>query len=480
MAAESSKGIKQFKVPHVYAIIFALMVIFAVLTWIVPSGSYQRQEVNGREVTVAGTYEQSEKTYIDEETGDEVDLRQGVFDVLQAPTRGIQEAIEVVAFILIVGGSFQVITKTGAITSGMGRVVRRFKNKDILIIPIAMVLFALGGTSFGMAEETLPFFAIFMPIMMAMGFDSMTAFMVVFVGARTGYIASTINPFNVLIAQGILGIQGNPQLWLRMIAWVVLTAVAITWVVLYARRVKKNPESSITFEDDIAKKDEFAADESALDAEFTGRQKGVLAVFIAGMCLIIWGLVTQGWYMNEISAVFLAMGLLAGVIAGFSQDVIAQEFVAGIADFAFSAIVVGLARGILVIASDGMIIDTILNALATGLGGIPAVLFTTLLYAVENLLAILVPSSSGLAALTAPIFGPLTELMGLNPEAAVWALSMGSATMSLICPTSAILVAGLGVCKIKLGQWWKTVWKFFLVVSLINIVFVAISGLIAL
>lgn len=480
MAAESSKGIKQFKVPHVYAIIFALMVIFAVLTWIVPSGSYQRQEVNGREVTVAGTYEQSEKTYIDEETGDEVDLRQGVFDVLQAPTRGIQEAIEVVAFILIVGGSFQVITKTGAITSGMGRVVRRFKNKDILIIPIAMVLFALGGTSFGMAEETLPFFAIFMPIMMAMGFDSMTAFMVVFVGARTGYIASTINPFNVLIAQGILGIQGNPQLWLRMIAWVVLTAVAITWVVLYARRVKKNPELSITFEDDIAKKVEFAADESALDAEFTGRQKGVLAVFIAGMCLIIWGLVTQGWYMNEISAVFLAMGLLAGVIAGFSQDVIAQEFVAGIADFAFSAIVVGLARGILVIASDGMIIDTILNALATGLGGIPAVLFTTLLYAVENLLAILVPSSSGLAALTAPIFGPLTELMGLNPEAAVWALSMGSATMSLICPTSAILVAGLGVCKIKLGQWWKTVWKFFLVVSLINIVFVAISGLIAL
>ena len=480
MAAESSKGIKQFKVPHVYAIIFALMVIFAVLTWIVPSGSYQRQEVNGREVTVAGTYEQSEKTYIDEETGDEVDLRQGVFDVLQAPTRGIQEAIEVVAFILIVGGSFQVITKTDAITSGMGRVVRRFKNKDILIIPIAMVLFALGGTSFGMAEETLPFFAIFMPIMMAMGFDSMTAFMVVFVGARTGYIASTINPFNVLIAQGILGIQGNPQLWLRMIAWVVLTAVAITWVVLYARRVKKNPESSITFEDDIAKKVEFAADESALDAEFTGRQKGVLAVFIAGMCLIIWGLVTQGWYMNEISAVFLAMGLLAGVIAGFSQDVIAQEFVAGIADFAFSAIVVGLARGILVIASDGMIIDTILNALATGLGGIPAVLFTTLLYAVENLLAILVPSSSGLAALTAPIFGPLTELMGLNPEAAVWALSMGSATMSLICPTSAILVAGLGVCKIKLGQWWKTVWKFFLVVSLINIVFVAISGLIAL
>lgn len=474
---QEKKAKRPLRVPHVYTIIFALMVIVAALTWVVPSGSFERQDVGGRQVTVAGTYEPVEKSFIDEETGDEVELGQGVFDVLLAPTRGIQEAVDVVAFILIVGGSFQVITKTGAITGGMGRVVRRFKDRDILIIPIAMCLFALGGSTFGMAEETLPFFAIFMPIMMAMGFDSMTAFMIVFIGARIGYIGSTINPFNVLIAQGILGIQGNPQLWLRCVAWVVLTATAIAWVVMYARKVKRDPASSITYEDDKAKRVEFSAGEGALDAEFTGRQKGVLAVFIAGMVLIIWGLVTQGWYMDEISAIFLAMGLLSGIIAGFSQQEIAQEFVAGIADFAFSAIVVGLARGILVIATDGMIIDTILNALANGLAGIPSVLFTTLLYGVENVLAVLVPSSSGLAALTAPIFGPLTELMGLNPEAAVSALSMGGATMSLICPTSAILVAGLGVCKIQLGQWWKTAWKFFLVVTVINVVFVAISGM---
>ena len=477
---QEEKTKKPLRIPHVYTIIFSLMALFAVLTWIIPSGTFERQEVNGREVTVAGTYEAVEKAYVDEETGEQVELGQGVFDVFMAPTRGIQEAVEVVAFILIVGGSFQIITKTGAITSGMGRIVRRFKSRDILIIPIAMALFALGGSTFGMAEETLPFFAIFMPIMMAMGFDSMTAFMIVFVGARIGYIGSTINPFNVLIAQGILGIQGNPQLWLRVVAWVVLTGVAVAWVVLYARRVKKNPTSSITYEDDKAKRIEFSAGEGALDAEFTGRQKSVLTVFVIGLALIIWGLVTQGWYMNEISAIFLAMGIIAGIIAGFSQQEIAQEFVAGIADFAFSAIVVGLARGILVIATDGMIIDTILNALAAALGDIPAVMFTTLLYGVENLLTILVPSSSGLAALTAPIFGPLTELVGLNPEAAVTALSMGSAAMSLICPTSAILVAGLGVCKIQLGQWWKTVWKFFLVVTAINIVFVAISGMLPL
>ena len=359
---EKKRGIR---VPHVYTIILALMAIFAVMTWLVPSGSFERQEVNGREVTVAGTYEPIDKVYTDED-GNEVDLRQGVFDVLEAPAVGIQQAVEVVAFILIVGGSFQVITATGAITSGVARVVKKFKSKDVLIIPILMILFALGGSTFGMAEETLPFFAILMPIMMAMGFDSITAFMTVFVGARIGYIASTVNPFNVLIAQGILGIQGNPQLWLRMIALVVLTTIGVAWVMVYALKVKKNPESSLAYHDDIKKREEFGADGNLLESEFTGRQKAVMAIFVLGLVAIIWGLVTQGWYMNEISAIFLAMALLAGVVSGMNEKEIAGEFVKGIADFAFSAIVVGLARGILVIANDGMIIDTILNTLCNG------------------------------------------------------------------------------------------------------------------
>lgn len=464
------------RIPHVYTIIFILMVLTAALTWIVPSGSFERQELNGREVTVAGTYESVEKVYADED-GAEVDLKQDLFDVLEAPAVGIQQAVEVVAFILIVGGSFQVITATGAITSGVARIVKKFKSKDILIIPILMAVFALGGSTFGMAEETLPFFAILLPIVMAMGYDSITAFMIVFVGARIGYIASTVNPFNVLIAQGILNIQGNPQLWLRVVALVVLTAIAIAWVVLYARRVKKNPESSIAYADDIEKRKEHASNDELLEADFTGRQKAVIIVFVLGIVAIVWGLVTQGWYMNEISAVFMAMALLSGIVSGMSEKEIATEFVKGLGDFVFSAVVVGLARGILVIANDGLIIDTVLNALATGLAGIPPVLFTSILYVVDNLLSILVPSSSGIAALTIPIFGPLVELMGLNPEAAVTGLSMGSAAMSLISPTSAMLVAGLGVCKISLGQWWRVSWKFFLVVSAVCLVFTAVSGL---
>ena len=375
MASTSeAAGGKKFKlrVPHVYTIIFALMAVMAILTWVIPSGTFERAEVNGREVTVAGTYTTTDKTYVDEETGDTVDLRQGVTDVLEAPALGIEAAVEVIAFILVVGGSFQIITKTGAITAGMSRVVRRLKDKDIILIPIAMALFALGGTTIGMAEETLPFYAILLPIMFAMGLDSMTAFMVVFLGARLGYIASTVNPFSVLIAQGIIGITGNPQLWLRAIAWVVLLGVGIVFVVAYARSVKANPESSITYADDVEKRLEFNADGNALDAEFGARQKGVLVVFALGMALIVWGLITQGWYMVEISAVFLAMGILSGVVSGMGQKEIADEFVRGLADFAFSAVVVGFARGILVIAQNGMVIDTILNALATSLAGMPS------------------------------------------------------------------------------------------------------------
>lgn len=466
---------RTLQVPHTYTIIFVLMILVAVLTWIVPSGAFDTTEVGGREVTVSGTYQEIDKVIVDEETGEQTDLRQGVDAVLQAPLQGIEAAVEVVAFIFIVGGAFQIITATGAIDAGMRRVVKRFKSKDILVIPIAMLLFALGGSTFGMAEETLPFFAIFVPIMISMGFNSLAAFMIVFIGAKAGYIASTVNPFSVLIAQGIVGITGNPQLWLRAIMFVVIVGLSIAWVMLYARKVRKNPKLSLTYEADKAKREKLGT--VADDAPFTTAQKLVLGVFLAGMLLIVWGLVTQGWYMGELSAVFLAMGLISGLIARFSQQRIASEFVIGLKDFAFSAIVVGLARGVLVIADNGMIIDTILNGLATGLAGVPSAVYTTILYGVVNLLTILVPSSSSLAALTMPIFGPLTELMALNPEGAVTALCLGEPMMTIICPTSAILIAGLAVCKISLEQWWKTCWKFWLVLSAVCIGFTAVSAM---
>lgn len=473
--ALAQKKKKGFEVPHVYTICFALMVLFAILTWIVPSGSFERVEMETaagtRSVAVAGTY-----TPVDKVTEDG-DLRQGIFSLLMAPTQGIQQASDVVAFVLLIGGAFAIITKTNAINAGMAALIKILKEKDALIIPVAMILFGIGGTTFGMSEEALPFYAIFIPMMMAMGYDSMTAFMICFMGPNAGYIASTINPFNVLIAQGIIGVEGNPQLWLRAITWVIVMALTIIWVMRYARKVKANPTFSITHQDDFAKRVEFSVTDDALDIHFTGRQKAVLVVFACGMGLIVWGLITQGWYMDEISAVFVGMGLLAGIVGGLTEHEMAEEFVKGMSDFAYAAVVIGLARSILVIAENGMIIDTILNFLANLLAGVPAPIYTTMLYIVYALLTFLVPSSSGMAALTMPIVGPLTELMGVNPEGAVTAMCISNQIVNCISPTAGMTIAGLGVSKISLEQWWKTSWKFILLLMVVGIVITAISGM---
>ena len=467
---------KKFELPHVYTIAFLLIIVFAVLTWIIPSGQFERTTIETaagtRDVAVAGTYAEVPK--ID---ADGNDLRQGLGAILMAPTRGIQAASDVVAFVLLIGGTFAIITKTNAINAGMSRVIRRLKNKDILIIPIVMILLSIGGTSFGMSEEALPFYAIFMPIMMGLGYDSMTAFLICFMGPQLGYCASTVNPFNVLIAQGIAGIQGNPQLWFRAIQWVIFTVLGIVWVMMYARRVKKNPLSSITYHDDLAKREEYAVNDKDTDVPFTLRQKLVLVVFAVGMGTIVWGLITKGWYMDEISMVFLAIGLLSGIIGGLKEKEMAESFVKGMEDFAYAAVIIGIARGILVVAEGGMIIDTILNTLATMLAGVPTAVFTSMMYVVQSLLTILIPSSSGLAALTIPVMAPLTELMGANPEASVTCLQYANQIMNTVSPTAGMTVAGLAVCKISFPQWCKTCWKFVLLLTVLGLVFTAISGM---
>lgn len=473
---DTTKKKKKFELPHVYTIAFLLIVIFGILTWVIPSGQFERTVIDTaageREVAVAGTYQQVDK--VDAEGND---LRQGIMEILMAPTRGIQAAADVVAFVLLIGGTFAIITKTNALNAGMNRLIKLLHGKDILIIPIVMVLFSVGGTTFGMSEEALPFYAIFMCVFLSLGYDSMTAFMVCFMGPQVGYCASTVNPFNVLIAQGIAGIHGNPQLGFRFLQWAIFTALGIAWVMMYANKVKKNPEISITYKDDFEKKKEFLAEGADVDDSFSLRQKLVLLTFAVGMGIIVFGLVKYGWYMDEISMVFLGMGLLAGIVGGLSEKEMANEFVEGMKDFAYAAVIIGIARGILVVAEGGMIIDTILNAMAGMLAGAPTAVFTTMMYIVQSLLTILVPSSSGLAALTIPVMAPLTDLMGVNPEASVTCLQYANQIMNTVSPTAGMTVAGLAVCKISFPQWWKTSWKFVLIMTVLGIAFTAISGM---
>lgn len=464
---------KRIHMPHACTLIFMLIVIVAIMTWIIPSGEFQRQMVETstgeRSVVVAGTYERVSKVL-----EDGVNLRQGIAAVLTAPARGIQSAIEVIAFVFIIGGVFQVMAKTNALNMGIRKVVKRLGNKEVMIIPILMLLFGLGGTTFGMSDELVPFYLLIMPVMFSMKYDSMTTFMTVCLSASIGYAASTINPFNVLVAQGIAGIQGNPQLIFRMIQWFIMMAIIIAFVTIRAMKIRKNPESSIVYEEDIEKRKEMHIQDN--DAEMTGRQKSVIAVFILGMILVVYGLVKFGWYMNELSMCFLGMGLLIGIFGGLKEKEIAEEFINGVKDISFAAMVIGLCSGIMVVASDGMIIDTVLNALSNILEGTSNTFFIVVMYIVQSLLTFLVPSSSGLSALTMPIMSSLCDLQGANPEGAVTVLQYANQLTNIMSPVAGTTVAGLAVCKISFGKWWKTIWKVFLLLTVVAIVFCVISA----
>ena len=468
---------KKFKIhmPHVITLIFFLIIVVAILTWILPSGEFERTimetSTGEREVAVAGTYHTVAKI-----TEDGTSLRQGIAEVLMAPGKGIQSMVEVLAFVFIIGGVFQIMAKTNALNMGIQKVVRKLGSKDVLIIPILMALFGLGGSTFGMSDELVPFYLLIMPIMFAMGYDSMTTFMTVCLSATVGYAASTVNPFCVLVAQGIAGIQGNPQLVFRMIQWVIMMAVIIAFVTWRAMKIKKNPENSITFQDDLQKRKEMGGEDVDFNQNMTLRQKLVLATFVIGMGIVVFGLVNFGWYMNELSMCFLGMGILMGIFGGLTETEIAEEFITGVKDIAFAAMVIGFCSGIMVVAQDGKIIDTILNTLSNLVANSNNVVFAAVLYVVQSLLTLFVPSSSGLAALSIPILAPLCDLHGVNPEAAVTALQYGNQLTNLLSPVAGTTVAGLAVCRISFAQWWKTIWKVWIILAVLAIAFCTISA----
>ena len=429
--------------PHCYALIFFIIILVALLTWCIPSGSFDYHSVTlpggeTKTLVIPGSYHLLDKV------SSEGDLRQGIAAVLAAPMEGIIKAADVVAFVLIVGGAFGIILRTGAIERGLVALAERLAGKGILVIPIAMTLFSLGGATFGMSEEVIPLYAIFISLMFALGYDSMTAILILFLGTQIGYVGAMTNPFSVLIAQGVAGIQGNPQLWLRAIAWLVFTLLAIAYTMWYAHRVKRTPQKSPVYENDCRNREQFLSIQDT-SVHFSIADRVIIIAFVLALAVISWGLITRGWYMVEIGSVF-------------------------------AAVVIGLARGILVVAENGRIIDTLLFGLSEMLEGLPQYAFTTLMLLGHNVITFFVPSSSGEAALTMPVLAPLGDLVGINKEAMVMAYQFGNGLTNLVSPTGGVLLAGLSIARIGFGQWLKAIAPLFPVLWIVSAAFAAISA----
>ena len=433
----------KWAVPHGYALIFFIIILVALLTWCIPSGSFDYHSVTlpggeTKTLVIPGSYHLLDKV------SSEGDLRQGIAAVLAAPMEGIIKAADVVAFVLIVGGAFGIILRTGAIERGLVALAERLAGKGILVIPIAMTLFSLGGATFGMSEEVIPLYAIFISLMFALGYDSMTAILILFLGTQIGYVGAMTNPFSVLIAQGVAGIQGNPQLWLRAIAWLVFTLLAIAYTMWYAHRVKRTPQKSPVYENDCRNREQFLSIQDT-SVHFSIADRVIIIAFVLALAVISWGLITRGWYMVEIGSVF-------------------------------AAVVIGLARGILVVAENGRIIDTLLFGLSEMLEGLPQYAFTTLMLLGHNVITFFVPSSSGEAALTMPVLAPLGDLVGINKEAMVMAYQFGNGLTNLVSPTGGVLLAGLSIARIGFGQWLKAIAPLFPVLWIVSAAFAAISA----
>jgi len=459
------------KVPDVFVIVFSLIVLAAVLTWILPGGSYERTEVEVggtlREVVLPGTFET--------EPADPQ-----VLEIFTAPINGFLRSgiTDIVVFIFLVGGSFYILNATGAITAGIGRLVEALKGREILVIPVVMTVFSLFGAAFGMCEEAIPFALIFVPMAIALGYDSLVGVSLTFLAAGVGFAGAFLNPFTLQIAQGLAGVPLVSGWQYRVLVWVVATALTIAWVMVYASRVKADPTRSIMYELDHARREEIAQSQEEI-GDLTARHVLVLLLLAAVIVLMIVGVVKWQWFIVEIAGLFFAMGVFAGIIAGMGPNQLAKSFLDGCRDIAGAALIVGFAGGILHILESGNIMDTILHGMASVTSQLPGVVSAWAMYGVQLVLNFFIPSGSTKAALTMPLMGPLADLSGITRQTAVLAYQFGDGFTNMIIPTSGVTVGTLALAKIPFEKWFR--WNLpmqvmFVAMSLIFLVWPVLTG----
>jgi len=445
----------------VQSLIFSLLILIAALTWIIPGGEYERTTLSGREVVVQNSFK-----YVDSNP-------QGFFDLFIAPLKGFVEAATIIGFILIVGGSFNVLAKTDAINSLINKLARAHRDSKTLrrlFVPVLILMFSIGGATFGMNEEIIPFVLIIVPICLALGYDSIVGVAIPLVGAHIGFASAFLNPFNVGIAQGIADVPLFSGIGYRVICWIISTTIAILFILYYLKRLKKNPEISPTFnEDNERRKTEHFDHIYNNSSHFSLKHKIVLLTFVLSLVMLVIGVIQFKWFIEEISAMFFIMGIAVGIIGGLKSDDMIKGFIDGAKDLVGTAIIVALARATLVISRDGHIIDTILYGLSPLIESSSAVFASQKMFVVQAVINFFVHSGSGQAALTMPIMAPLADLAQVSRQTAILAFQFGEYT-NIIIPTSAVTMGALSMARVPWEKWAK--WALPLMIILFILGFI--------
>lgn len=503
---------KKFQFPTAYTVIIIVLLLVQALTFFIPSGKYSTLEYNkakdefvirdskDKTTSEPATQEVLKKYKINisidkfedgtlykpvaiPDSYKEIPKpKRGVvgtvLQFLNSQVQGLLDSVDIMVFILVIGGVLGVVNSTGAMNAGILRLSEKLDGKQKWLIIIIMGLIALGGSTFGLAEETLAFYPILVPIFLIAGYDTLTAVATIYLGSAIGSMSSTINPFSTVIASNAAGISFTDGMPVRVIMWVLSVGLSMFYTIRYAERVRKNPSESLVVEEMNDKNlEQFKIDKDK-DGKFTLRQKITLLIFAGGFLVMIYGVQQLGWYFTEITVVFLAVLYILALTSGLKETVFVDSFVTGAGELLGVAFTVGIARSVGIVMETSFVSDTIMNFFSNLISDMNNVLFIIVLFFVYCILGLFIQSSSGLAVLSMPIMAPLADVVGIDRSIIINAYNWGQGLIGLIAPTGLILVS-LAMVNIGFDKWLKFVMKL-LVMTVILILIVLVASVLIL
>lgn len=493
---------KAWAMPHTFVIVFFVIIAAALTTYLVPKGSFDVVEIEYTDNGETKTREVLDPDKFHYETDEAGNLvRDGtklfesedgtgflnyIFEGLASGDK-MGSAVGVVAFILVIGGAFGIIMHTNAIETGMLKLIERLKGKEVVIVPILFITFSLGGAVFGMGEEAIVFALILAPVMVAIGYDAITAVFVTYVATQVGFATSWMNPFSVAIAQGVSGIPVLSGAGLRIVIWIIFTMIGALFALWYAAKIKRDPKRSLSYKTDAYFRKNKP--ENDVNIAFNTGHILVILTLLIGIVWVIWGVIVHEYYIPEIATQFFAIGLVAGIIGvifnlnNMRINTIAESFTEGAKDLLPAALIVGMAKGIVLILGgdtpgEASVLNTILHVAGNAIGDLPQVFTAWFMYVFQSVFNFFVVSGSGQAALTMPMMAPLADIAGVTRQTAVLAFQLGDGFTNILVPTSASLMGALGAARVEWGTWLKFIWKFMLILFIGSSIVMVIAVLI--
>ncbi|MBC8589624.1 YfcC family protein [Wansuia hejianensis] len=500
-----NKKKKGFEFPTAFTVLFIILILAALLTYIVPAGlfakleynadtnEFQRIDPDGNVSTLPATQETLDnlkvtmkvEKFLDgsirkpiaiPDTYEEIPRSpQGIIDIIMSPIKGIMDTVDIMVFVLILGGIIGLINKTGTFDAGIAALSKRSKGKEFLLVVFVCSLISLGGTTFGLAEETIALYPILMPIFLASGYDAIVCIAAIYMGSSIGTMFSTVNPFSVVIASNAAGISFNDGLTIRIISLILATIITLVYIYNYARKVKKDPKNSLIYED-LDKIEERFLKEYDPDnvAPFNWKRILILIIFLGAFPVMIWGVSKADWWFPEMSGLFFAVSIVIMFLSGFSEKEAVNTFIDGAADLVGVALVIGVARAINIVMDNGMISDTLLQYTSNIIENMNGGVFAVVQMILFSLLGFFIPSSSGLATLSMPIMAPLADTVEVARHIVVSAYNWGQGWMSFITPTGLIL-ATLEMVDVTYNKWLKFILPLMGIIGIFAVIMLVLQ-----